>query len=94
LKSCGAEFPSARYFQVHFQYLEDLLNQTRQGLEALKLQIENFYREPGRQQNHSTLAVPHAALTLRFEPATARERFGTGSDPHASVTPCEIPPEG
>lgn len=104
-KNCGAEFPSARYFQVHLQYLEDLLNQTRQGLEALKLQIENFYRDPRREKNKPPLAVPRAALALRFESTAAPERFGTGSEPHTSVTQrkpppgafvtqSEVPPEG
>ncbi|MDD5037280.1 MAG: hypothetical protein PHE55_21345 [Methylococcaceae bacterium] len=34
------EFPSARYFQIHFEHLESLLNETRRCLEILKQQVE------------------------------------------------------
>lgn len=32
----NSDFPSARYFQVHFEYLEDLLVETKQRLDTLK----------------------------------------------------------
>lgn len=104
-KNCGAEFPSARYFQVHFQYLEDLLNQTRQGLEALKLQIESLYHNPGQENQASPLAVPGTVPGLRLESTATPERFGMGpglraaitqrnQPPGTFVTQSEVPPEG
>lgn len=33
------KFPAARYFQVHFEYLESQLDGTQRCLEALKQQI-------------------------------------------------------
>jgi hypothetical protein len=101
----AAEFPSARYFQVHFQYLEDLLCQLGQELDALKLQIEDFYRDPRREKNGPTLPVPCTALAPPFEPTATRDQFKTSSEPHtfmtqrklppdAFVTQCEMPPEG
>jgi hypothetical protein len=35
----SGEFPSPRYFQVHFEHLENLLNEARQCMEALKKQL-------------------------------------------------------
>ncbi|WP_045224137.1 hypothetical protein [Methyloterricola oryzae] len=35
----GDHFPSTRYFQVHFEYLESLLIETRDCLEGLKRQV-------------------------------------------------------
>lgn len=37
-----SEFPSARYFQIHFEYLEDLLGEARQSLESLRQQVAEF----------------------------------------------------
>lgn len=34
-----AKFPSARYFQIHFQHIEAQLEQTNRSLEALQEQI-------------------------------------------------------
>ncbi|MDD5036423.1 MAG: hypothetical protein PHE55_16895 [Methylococcaceae bacterium] len=56
-----AEFPSARYFQVHFEYLEELLNEARQSLESLRQQVAEFQQnsdegltdKPGRPARKS-----------------------------------------
>ncbi len=34
-----AEFPSARYFQIHFEHMEGLLDETKRCLESLKRQL-------------------------------------------------------
>ena len=41
------EFPSARYFQIHFEHLEGLLLDTRQHLEALKQQVSDVCQSVG-----------------------------------------------
>jgi hypothetical protein len=33
------EFPSARYFQIHFEYLQSLLDETKRSLDALKEEV-------------------------------------------------------
>jgi prefoldin subunit 5 len=49
-----AEFPSARYFQIHFEHLEGLLLDTKQHLDALKQQISEVRQmNDGRQQGQS-----------------------------------------
>ncbi|QSA98643.1 hypothetical protein [Methylococcus sp. EFPC2] len=43
----GEQFPSARYFQVHFEYLENLLGETRACLDALKRQVATVHQGEG-----------------------------------------------
>jgi hypothetical protein len=49
-----AEFPSARYFQIHFEHLEGLLLDTKQHLDALKQPISEVRQiTNSRQQSQS-----------------------------------------
>lgn len=38
------EFPSPRYFQIHFEHLEGQIDETRHCLEQLQQQITELYR--------------------------------------------------
>jgi hypothetical protein len=39
------KFPSARYFQVHFEYMESQLQDTRNNLEQLQLQVAALHAQ-------------------------------------------------
>jgi hypothetical protein len=39
------EFPSARYFQIHFEFIEELLGDIRLRLDALKQQVADFQQD-------------------------------------------------
>lgn len=43
-------FPTARYFQVHFEYLESLLNEARMNLEALRQDVATVHRQQAQPQ--------------------------------------------
>ncbi len=38
-----AGFPSARYFQIHFEYIETQMNEIRQSMEAMQQQMADLY---------------------------------------------------
>ena len=40
-------FPTVRYFQIHFEYLQEQLKQTTRSLEALQLQIQQLQQQIG-----------------------------------------------
>jgi hypothetical protein len=42
-----SEFPSARYFQIHFEYIEELLDEIRQRLDALRQQVADCQPDSG-----------------------------------------------
>jgi hypothetical protein len=51
------EFPSVRYFQIHFEHLEGLLLDTRQHLDALRQQLSEVRQMadslgPPRSERH------------------------------------------
>lgn len=37
------KFPSARYFQIHFEYMETQMNETRLSMEAMQKQLADLY---------------------------------------------------
>lgn len=37
------EFPTARYFQIHFEHLESQLDETRHCLQSLQQQVAELY---------------------------------------------------
>ena len=49
----GAAFPTARYFQIHFEFLQEQLQQTLAELRSLKLQLQ--------QLEQSVAVPPHSA---------------------------------
>jgi hypothetical protein len=38
-----ASFPSVRYFQIHFEYMETQMNETRRSMEAMQQQMADLY---------------------------------------------------
>ncbi|CAG7856406.1 hypothetical protein MCAMS1_00873 [biofilm metagenome] len=53
------KFPAARYFQVHFEYMESQLQDTRNNLEQLQLQVAAL---------HAQLTLLTAVLNESKEP--------------------------
>jgi hypothetical protein len=41
----GPAFPAARYFQVHFEYLEELLGEMNSRLESLRSEVAALQRD-------------------------------------------------
>ncbi len=74
----AAEFPSPRYFQVHFEYLDRLLLDATKALEGLRTEVAEVYRvmqtDPASEpcQTHGT--DRNAKLALRIEPCGNPER--------------------
>ncbi len=65
----GDHFPSPRYFQVHFEYLESLLIETRDCLDALKRQVAvvNEASEEFEATHRATKRPPRPDLSLEPE---------------------------
>lgn len=62
--SMGDRFPSTRYFQVHFEYLESLLIETRDCLDALKRQVAAVNQEgSGFEAGPRALRKPQLGLS-------------------------------
>jgi DNA/RNA-binding domain of Phe-tRNA-synthetase-like protein len=38
-------FPSVRYFQIHFEYMETQMNETRCSMEAMQTQMADLYSQ-------------------------------------------------
>lgn len=67
------EFPSARYFQIHFEYLEQLLGDIRLHLDALRQQVADFQQSSGSVGNEAyQCSMPErpAVHQAAEEPAT------------------------
>ncbi len=41
----GAGFPTARYFQIHFEYLQEQLHLTQGALQALQTQMHQLQQQ-------------------------------------------------
>ena len=41
----GARFPSARYFQIHFEFLHEQLHLTQDALQALQMQMQQLQQQ-------------------------------------------------
>ncbi|WP_166642679.1 hypothetical protein [Methylocaldum gracile] len=54
----GPEFPSARYFQIHFEYLEELLGDVRLRLDALRQQVADFQQDSSYSPADNTGCQP------------------------------------
>jgi hypothetical protein len=71
------EFPTARYFQIHFEYIEELLTEARQCVEALQQQVAHFQgngdddpvEQSGRQARKPSCAGPKQSLQCVASPA-------------------------
>ncbi len=78
------EFPAARYFQIHFEYIEELLGEARRCLEALRQQVADFQRngdddpaeKSGRQVRKPSSAGPKLSLQCADKP---RKRLEPGN---------------
>jgi hypothetical protein len=70
------EFPSPRYFQVHFEYLDSLLLDAAKALETLRAEVAEVYRVMQTVPDQSGLERTErgATLALRIEPCTSRKR--------------------
>ncbi|CAI8767790.1 conserved protein of unknown function [Methylocaldum szegediense] len=58
----GAEFPSARYFQIHFDYLNERLRDLRHRLNTLQQQISDFQR--GSDHDQAEENKPQSTRTI------------------------------
>ncbi len=73
------ELPSARYFQIHFEYIEELLGEARRCLEALRQQVADFQRnadddpaeKSGRKGRKPSSAGPKLFLQCADKPRKA-----------------------
>lgn len=84
----GPPFPSARYFQIHFEYIEELLGEARRCLEALRQQVADFQRnadddpgkKSGREGRKPSSAGPKLSLQCEGKLRKApRQRLEPGS---------------
>ena len=78
-----AEFPSARYFQIHFEHMEGLLDETKRCLEALKRQlVEAQGVTEGAQNDREICRIGKRikktapSLTLTCDERTEKPRLG------------------
>lgn len=73
-----AEFPSPRYFQVHFEYLDSLLLDAAEALEVLKAEVAEVYRLMQADPVMSPDAIGRnedpAAFASPIEPSMSRKR--------------------
>jgi hypothetical protein len=73
----AGEFPSTCYFQVHFEHLENLLNEATQCIEALKKQLAEMQAQAVLErvgEAHSTprSIAAEAHYSLRCDPPTRK----------------------
>ncbi len=83
----GAEFPSARYFQIHFDYLGELLGDIRRRLDALRQQIADLQRGSDHDQaeeNESRSSRPNGQ-------AAVETPKGEGTAPYSATRPSAGP---
>jgi hypothetical protein len=75
------EFPSARYFQIHFEHIEALLGEARRCLDALRQQLADFQRNADDDAvRKSTAAGPKRSLRGTGKPRKApRKRLEPGN---------------
>lgn len=64
-------FPSVRYFQIHFEFLQEQLHQTCEALQALQIRINQLEQQFGNQPGSSPLQTLPAT---HKHPATANPR--------------------
>ncbi|MGH8547628.1 MAG: hypothetical protein ACRERU_03300 [Methylococcales bacterium] len=73
-----AEFPSPRYFQVHFEYLDSLLLDAAKSLGVLRAEVAEVYRvmQTGQVSDSSGMDGVDRGdePALRIEPCTNRRR--------------------
>lgn len=51
----GAKFPSARYFQIHFEFLHEQLRLTQDALQALQIQMQQLQQQCSRKPEQADL---------------------------------------
>jgi hypothetical protein len=51
-------FPSARYFQIHFQYLQEIIGDLRVQVEKANRQIAELHVQLRLQQSDYTTSLP------------------------------------
>ena len=72
------EFPSVRYFQIHFEFLQDQLNRTLHELQALQIRMQQLEQRSAVKHNlpgHSALPGMPVASS---QPASTKD---TASQP-------------
>ena len=80
----GEAFPSARYFQVHFEHLEKLLDDTRSCLDALRRQVAEVQQgggspSPARAGRAGGRPSLRPSLGLQGDDLLGGPRCGAGS---------------
>lgn len=73
------EFPSARYFQIHFEHLEELLGDIRLRLDALRQQVADFQQNSGSIEKE--LCLPSVAESLAARQGTEESPTGYYAPP-------------
>jgi len=66
-----AAFPAARYFQVHFEYLQQQFQQTLSALEALQYQVHQLERRLA-QENANPARIKNSAAHADYLPKPAK----------------------
>jgi len=69
------EFPNVRYFQIHFEFLQEQLRQTQDALHTLQMQMRQLeQRLPVRHllSGHTGLEGIPTASTQEFDPQPRR----------------------
>ena len=82
----GAGFPTARYFQIHFEFLQEQLHQTMEALQSLQMQMRQMEaRFPVRQNlpGHSTLDGMPVTTSTQVSPKAVSTQPKRRSSGHA-----------
>jgi hypothetical protein len=83
----GAEFPSARYFQIHFEYPDELLGDICHRLDTLRQQIADLQRRSDHDQ-----AEEHGSQSTRPNGQAVDETpKGDGTAPYSATRPSAGP---
>ena len=82
----GAGFPTARYFQIHFEFLQEQLNQNQETLQAMQKQMRQLEERLPVIQNlpgHSTLEGKPITTSPQVSPKAVLKKPNRRSSGHA-----------
>jgi len=80
----GAKFPSARYFQIHFEFLHEQLRLTQDALQALQMQMAQLQQPRSVKSEQADLCcledlpvTPNHQPVVNVSKAQPRRRSST-----------------
>ena len=64
----GAGFPTARYFQIHFEFLQEQLHLTQDAMRAMQIQLQQLQQQCSVKPDHACLSTLEGmSVTLSYQ---------------------------